>query len=318
MTTVRPPRWKPEDFQRDLDSAVELFRARRLTEPVDQYRKEFDEAVERVEHVLRNTDNLTATLPGAPNAPEVALGLLADRELRAVLRYLAGPPISEDDLKTLAEAPSLAPSRLSGDEAMVQRIMAVLHESIDTNRFPWVPAPEQEPPDDRDLYAAVVASASLLATQRVQTTRRNTDKERQEGRVQRYLTLIGLKQVDPRPIPTIREAPEPGEFCGECQVARRKADIVVALHDGRVMPIECKVSNSALNSVKRLNNDAAAKAAQWLDALGKDQVVPCALLSGVFNKHNLEDAQNTGLTIFWAHNLKPLGTFIRAIQGQNP
>ncbi len=112
--------------------------------------------------------------------------------------------------------------------------------------------------------------------------------------MQRYLTLIGLKQVDPRPIPTVREAPEPGEFCGESPLASRKADIVVALHDGRVMPIECKVSNSALNSVKRLNNDAAAKAAQWLDALGKDQVVPCALLSGVFKKRNLEHAQNRG------------------------
>ena len=98
MTTIRPPWWEPEDFQRDLDRAVELFRARRLKEPVDQYRREFEEAVERVEHLLRNTDNLTATLPGAPNAPEVVLGLLADPELRVVLRYLAGPPISEDDL----------------------------------------------------------------------------------------------------------------------------------------------------------------------------------------------------------------------------
>ncbi len=46
--------------------------------------------------------------------------------------------------------------------------------------------------------------------------------------------------------------------------------------------------------------------------------MPCALLSGVFNKHNLEDAQNAGLAIFWAHNLKPLGSFIRTIQGQTP
>lgn len=84
------------------------------------------------------------------------------------------------------------------------------------------------------------------------------------------------------------------------------------------MPIECKVSNSALNSVKRLNNDAAAKAAQWLDALGRNQVVPSAVLSGVFNKHNLQDAQNAGLTIFWAHNLKPLGRFIRATQARPP
>ena len=312
MTTASPPRWKQEDFQRDLDRAVKIFRARRLREPVDQYRKEFEKAAGRVDDLLKNTDNLIATLP---DGPDVAAELLADPDLRAVLRYLAGPPISEDDLKTLADAPSLAPSRLSEDDATVARIMQVVHASLDIKRFPWMQ--DQDPPDETDRHAAVVASASLLATQRVQTTRRKTDKEHQEGRVRRYLALIGLKQVEPRPIPTVREAPEPGEFCGECQLARRKADIVVALHDGRVMPIECKVSNSALNSVKRLNNDAAAKAAQWLDALGKDQVVPSAVLSGVFKEHNLHDAQNAGLAIFWAHNLKPLGHFIRTIQAQS-
>lgn len=312
MTAVSPQRWKPEDFQRDLDRAVKIFRARRLREPVDQYREEFEKAAARMENLLKNTDNLIATLPGES---DVAVDLLADPDLRAVLRYLAGPPISEDDLKTLADAPSLAPSRLSEDDATVARIMQVLHASLDIKRFPWMQ--DQDSPEETDRHAAVVASASLLATQSVQTARRNSDKEYQEGRVKRYLALIGLKQVEPRPIPTVREAPEPGEFCGECQLARRKADIVVALHDGRVMPIECKVSNSALNSVKRLNNDAAAKAAQWLDALGKDQVVPSAVLSGVFKEHNLQDAQNTGLTIFWAHNLKPLGHFIRTIQGQS-
>lgn len=313
MTTVSPPRWKPGDFQRDLDRAVELFRARRLKEPVDQYRHEFEEAAARVEDLLKMTDNLTAVPTGGSDA---ASDLLADPDLRTVLRYLAGPPISEDDLKTLADAPSLAPSRLSDDDATVERIMQVVHASLDIKRFPWML--DQESPDDTDRYAAVVASASLLATQRVQTTRRNADKEHQEREVRSYLARIGLKQVEPRPVPTIREAPEPGEFCGECQLARRKADIVVALHDGRVMPIECKVSNSALNSVKRLNNDAAAKAAQWLDALGRNQVVPAAVLSGVFNKHNLQDAQNAGLTIFWAHNLKPLGRFIRATQARPP
>ncbi len=312
MTPISPPRWDPDDFRRDLERAVELFRERRLKEPVDQYRREFDDAAARVEDLLRATDDLAATLPGDPDA---VAGLLADPESRAVLRYLAGPPISEDDLKTLSDASSLTSSRLNEDEAKVQRIMRVLQASLDIKRFPWMS--DQGPPDDRDRHAAIVASASLMAAQRMQTTRRKTDKDQQEGRVQRYLTLIGLNRVEPRPIPTVREAPEPGEFCGECQLSRRKADIVVALHDGRLMPIECKVSNSALNSVKRLNNDAAAKAAQWLDALGKDQVVPAAVLAGVFKEHNLQDAQNAGLTIFWAHNLKPLGRFIRTIQAQS-
>lgn len=106
-----------------------------------------------------------------------------------------------------------------------------------------------------------MASASLMATQRVQTNRRNQAKTDQEGAVKAYLADIGLTEVESREINTHGEAPPPGSFCGECLFGHRKADIVVQLHDGSLMPIECKVSNSATNSVKRLNNDAAAKAA---------------------------------------------------------
>lgn len=304
MSAVSPPSWEPEDFQRDLEEAVRLFREERLTEPADKYREQFDTSAEQVRDLLNRTGNLTNALASEPDA---AAELLADPDLRAALRYLAGPPISEDDLKTLADAPSLAPSRLSEDDSAVQRIMDVIAASLDTKRFPWVSGPGA--PDEGELHTAVVASASLMAVQRAQTARRNTDKRDQEARVQEYLVETGLERVDTRPIPTLDVAPERGKFCGECQLGSRKADIVVRLHDGRLMPIECKVSNSALNSVKRLHNDAAAKAAQWVADFGK-QVVPSAVLSGVFKNHNLQDAQEAGLAIFWAHNLAPLGDFI--------
>jgi hypothetical protein len=35
-------------------------------------------------------------------------------------------------------------------------------------------------------------------------------------------------------------------------------------------------------------------------------VIPAAVLSGVYNLRNLEDAQRRGLTIFWAHNLQAM------------
>lgn len=76
------------------------------------------------------------------------------------------------------------------------------------------------------------------------------------------------------------------------------------------MPIECKVSNSTLNSLKRLNNDAAVKAVTWKRDFGVHQVVPAAVLSGVYDLHNLLDAQARGLTIFWAHDLRPLTDFL--------
>jgi hypothetical protein len=72
------------------------------------------------------------------------------------------------------------------------------------------------------------------------------------------------------------------------------------------MPIECKVSNSALNSVKRLNNDAAVKAEVWLRDFGATQVVPVAVLSGVYKLDKLEEAQARGLTLYWDHRLMDL------------
>ena len=63
-----------------------------------------------------------------------------------------------------------------------------------------------------------------------------------------------------------------------------------------------KVSNSSTNSVKRLNNDAAVKATSRKTDFGLRQVVPSAVLSGVYKLHNLLDAQERGLTIFWAHD----------------
>jgi hypothetical protein len=113
------------------------------------------------------------------------------------------------------------------------------------------------------------------------------------------------------PIPTgailtMAEAPKPGEFTREVILSDRKADVVVGLFDHRIMPIECKVSNSSTNSVKRLNNDAVVKAGAWLHDFGERHIVPAATLSGVYNLKNLRQAQERGLTLFWAHRLSDL------------
>jgi hypothetical protein len=144
------------------------------------------------------------------------------------------------------------------------------------------------------------------------TDRANESKTAQEEAVTDRLRAAGLTQVPTRTIATLADAPAPGEFCGESLFAGRKADIVVRLWDGRAMPTECKVSNSSTNSVKRLNNDAAVKADPWLHDFGAVQTVPAAVLAGVYKRHNLEDAQSRGLTIFWAHDLEPMVTFIEA------
>lgn len=156
-----------------------------------------------------------------------------------------------------------------------------------------------------------MASSVLMAASSVGTERRSLGKREQEDTVTKYLVQLGFKRVPSRTITTLMNAPAENEFCAECLLGSRKADVVVRLRDTRLMPIECKVSNSATNSVKRINNDAAAKATRWIADFGGIQVVPTAVISGVFKVSNLLQAQEAGLTIFWAHDLKKLGQFIR-------
>jgi len=78
------------------------------------------------------------------------------------------------------------------------------------------------------------------------------------------------------------------------------------------MAIECKVSNSTVNSYKRLVHDTGGKAAHWYNQLGRAQVIPCAVLSGVYSTANLADVQESkGVYLFWQHRLTDLAAFVK-------
>jgi hypothetical protein len=302
MQHDRPPTWNPVQLEADRIRAIENFRRERIEEPLEAYLEAFDRYQGSVEELLEATVDLR-------ELNERAIDILTNRSLLEAFRYLSGPPISEDDLKTLAEA-ALAPSRLREDAAMVNRIIEVVKMQLDRRRFPWIS--DEREPTEAERNAAVLASAAVLATRWLQTTRRSTDKQIQEMRVEAAFERAGLVHVRTRKIVTLGQAPAMGEFCRESLLGNRKADFVLRLWDDRLLAVECKVSNSSTNSVKRLNNDAAAKAEAWITDFGARQVVPAALLSGVYKLHNLEDAQNRGLALFWAHDL---GNLLEWIEG---
>ena len=237
-----------------------------------------------------------------------ALSILSDGRKREVFRYLTGPPVSEDDLKVLMQAKSLAPVRLKENPELLARVVLFMRDWHDRRRFPWVN--DEWTPTEQDQKAAILATTALLAMRRVETLRRNEGRKLQEERVELQLLGTQYKKVKRRRIKVLSEAPKPGEFCRESFLGNRKADFVVGIWDGRTLAVECKVSNSSTNSVKRLNNDAVVKAETWREDFGKSQVVSAAVLTGVFASHNLEDAQNRGLALFWAHNLKAMTSWI--------
>jgi hypothetical protein len=300
---IDPPVWTRAELQADLARSREVFREERLTEPLEEYLEAFDRFQGQFEELMERTIDLS-------ELDEPLLEALTDPKLLDTVRYLAGPPISSDDLKILAEVETLSRSRLRADPALARRLTEVVLVSLDRRRFPWVR--EEREPTESERAAAVLASSALMATQRAGTTRRHQGKNAQELQVADTLRSSGFAPAPSHPVETISHAPEVGQFSGETLVVGRKADFVVRLWDGRVMPIECKVSNSALNSVKRLNNDAAVKAEVWRADLGRRNVVPTAVLSGVYNLRNLEDAQNRGLTLFWAHALDAMLSWIES------
>lgn len=81
------------------------------------------------------------------------------------------------------------------------------------------------------------------------------------------------------------------------------------------MLIECKVSNSSVNSYKRVVHDTGGKASTLYAKLGTASTIPCAVLGGVFSRANLETVQNDlDVFLFWQHRLDDLADYIRSVR----
>lgn len=222
-----PPRWSDQELAADANQAAG-FKKMRLDEPLQRWVDTFDVHKAQFEKLLGEFG-----LADPANLTARRVAELFTEHLDEALRYLTGPPISADDLRVVAETQSLSSAALLKDRASAARIAEIILRTIDPRRFPWVK--EKRVPTRQERAAAVLASASLLAAQKLATFRRNISKRAQEQSVKTYLRNVGLKEVNARIIRIFDDAPKPGEFCGESIVGDTKADIPVRLYDGRLL-----------------------------------------------------------------------------------
>ena len=299
--------WQATEVAADTAAARAEFRFRRLGEPLARYLAAFDDA--RPLHA-----ELIAGLESALLMDAAGLDLLkrlwATDAGRTAYRYPGAPPISEDNLETLAEA-KLAVRSVAANAPALQRLNDVMRATLDPRRFPWVIAARAATAEE--LAAAVLASTTLAASQRVHALRRGDEKSLVEGAVKGLLIGLGWQQATYRPARGIQnlinDAPPPRCFLTQVNLGADNADVVVRLGDGRLLAIECKGSNSEINSRKRLNKEAAQNARAWLAGFG-GQVVPAVALQGVFKDRYVAEAQATPMLIFWGHRLDDLRQFI--------
>ena len=136
-----------------------------------------------------------------------------------------------------------------------------------------------------------------------------------EGAVKGLLIGMGWTLASTRPARGIQnllnDSPPNNTFLTQVNLGSDSADVLVRLRDGRLLAIECKGSNSEINSRKRLNKEAAQNARAWLARFG-GQVVPAVALQGVFKDRYVGEAQDTPMLIFWGHRLRDLLAFVEA------
>jgi hypothetical protein len=307
MAWPRPARkWTEAEVIRDARIATEHFRRRRLGEPKERYLKAFA-YLERANKALLGSLHRLGERP--IDASWVA-DILANEDLKTALRYIGAPPISEDDLKTLT-GDSLAPTLVRKDASRAEQICEILVQIIDPKRFPWIY--ENRKPRGEEIKRAILASTVAAAAQRVQTSRRTDERDAVEGAVRGLLLGAGWKRIAaPREgVKNIRkDAPAPKEFMERVTLGANGADLVVGLRDHRILAIECKGSNSEINSRKRINKEVANDAQAWVRQFGEETVVPAAAIQGVFKPSYILQAQEIPVVFFWGHRLEDLKAFL--------
>ena len=300
LNTNTPRIWTKAELEDQAQFALDEFVDRRLAESTSGYLAHLKAHRKTMIRLLRT---LALVNPQNPD-PKVVKKVLLDKELFDALRYVSGPPVSEDDLGVLVsrKVEGINKSSIKSDDKLATDVLNLICKLADSHRFPWIA--EGGRPTKSQIYRAIQTTVGIQATQSFQTERRKYGKKVEQKLEIRLLNLGFAKRLAPNKgkITAPMHYPATQTFYGECTIHDRKVDLFIALPTGRMIALEAKDSSSALNSVKRLNNDTAAKAKHFATEGGRN-IINVALLSGVFKVSSLLSAQEAGLYIVWAHAL---------------
>ncbi len=312
----RPPQlWTRQELEADVAAATQIFVAARLQAMASEkqlYEKWIKTYSDPIADLLQATNNLT-TITGDS---------LKDRGRLDAIRYTLSPIVSLDDLDTITDScfklwvKQTTNRGISPTDAQFKAAAAFLGARIDGARAPWLISGAS--PTSAEIDAFVRATASIRAMSKVQTERRMASSKAQEVATKAAIQAAGYTP-DPK-LPANLSNPanqmRPGTFAPNPRnIIATSSDVPVRLKDNHptgqlFLAIEAKVSNSSINSRKRLN-DVAAKSAVWDGSGGLHQSRTAAVIGGVYDIKRLEEAQNKGIFIFWEHRLQDLTAFLK-------
>lgn len=257
---------------------------------------------------------VVAALAASKDLRDPQSALMTDGSHMLVFRHLLAPPKSQDQFKLLCDAWSKASEKSGRPQKpeAVQAVSDVLTDWMDKTVAPWL-VDERDPTDaERELLIERVIS--FIAPKITETLKRNRLSAEQEDAVVCLLKTIGWTQLPSVTIDT-RAAVPPKHFMNKTRFATatttaQEVDIACGFSDSYVAAMECKVTNDATNSVKRVN-DVLKKAAAWKAHWGSF-VETAALLQGVIKPEDVQRLTDEGVMVFWSHDLDAFQAWVES------
>ncbi len=228
-----------------------------------------------------------------------------------VIRQLMAPPISQDQFALLCVGYPKGTEKTGGrvnlkaasavDSVFKAGRDRVLTRWLDANRAPT-------PVEVRNLLHGI---SPLLSIQTTATIRRGRMSAEQESAVVSMLKKRGWNRQLSGLIFQLTDV-KPQHFLHKTKFATKnqpqEVDIACGLPGTVVLAMECKATNDATNSVKRIN-DVLKKATAWQNHWGSF-VRTAALLQGVIEFKDVRRLLDANVEVFWSHDLQAFETWL--------
>lgn len=292
------------DIERDSDRAKQKYLSEQNAE---EQAKDWATAIQEAECAIQQL------LEASNNLANVESALLESGAHSLVLRHLTAPPLSQDQFKLKCPGWSKGgekSGRPASQEA-AEEVSKVFDEWRDRALTPWLNTSRKA--SKREVEKLTRSCAPLLASQSVNTARRNRLAARQEMAVINILDQLGWTKMHSKLIDQRADIP-PKHFMHKTRFATNTAapqevDIACGLSGSYVAAMECKVTNDETNSVKRIN-DVIKKATAWREHWGSF-VTTVAVLEGVIAAKDVQRLVDGGVVVFWSHDLDPLFNWLK-------
>ncbi len=230
----------------------------------------------------------------------------ASGHVMAMLRQLTAPPLSQDQFKLLC--PDWPKSSEKTGRPVSEKNASKMLDTLTT----WLDPRILEGIAKGKTAEVAAGPIYILARQRFETERRTEVSREQEAQVIGLLNQEGYKQQQSREIDkpwTVGD--HKFMHCttfSSTANSTAEVDLAVGLSAGRLLAIECKVSNDATNSIKRIN-DVLKKREAWSQGYGQ-VLTTGAVLQGVIASKDVTRLAASGVCVFFSHDLDSLKQFL--------